>query len=203
MLPGSTPVLFQLSDYAPLSRRLIACGIDLALLLFAFSMMSSTAAAMRVPRDVLHMADKVERQKQMKHYMGNVMVPITIGWLACIPAYHILLRRTRGGTMGYRVTRIRMVDTYGLPPVLPVLIKRFLVAFFLVPLFGLTYFGVRKHPRRQAAHDEWAGTWLVRSKAVPSGPATIAFKTKFLGTMPVTYPDLEPASPSDVTARNV
>jgi uncharacterized RDD family membrane protein YckC len=192
MLQGSTPVLFEMSEYASLARRLAACLIDLVLLLGIYSVAGTLVGLVVVPHEVNKMTDRVERQKEVNRYLRPVMKPLTIAWLLAIPGYHILLRRFRGGTIGYRLAGIRLVDTYGLPPVMPVLVKRFLVAFPFVLFFGLSYFSILKSPRRQSAHDQWAGTWLVRKKAEPAGPAVVAYQTKILGTMLITYPDLEP-----------
>jgi uncharacterized RDD family membrane protein YckC len=58
----------------------------------------------------------------------------------------------------------------------------------------LTYSPCPTRPRRQAVHDRWSGTWMIRKKASPSGPAVALFQTLFLGTFPVRYLDLEPVT---------
>ena len=193
MLQGSTPLLFHPSDYASLTRRLIACILDLVILLGALSMATTAVGMLVVPRELYKITNRAERQKQIDPYLKPYRAPVTAMWFVGIPAYHIFLRRLRGGTPGYRIAGIRIVDAYALPPVTPVLIKRFLIAFPFVLFFGLSYFPVPKHPRRQAGHDQWSGTWLVRKHAHPTGPAQIAYQTKLLGTWLIKYPDLEPA----------
>lgn len=63
----------------------------------------------------------------------------------------------------------------------------------------LAYKPCGTHEKRQAMHDQWSGTWVVRKRAEPVGRALPRYHTIFLGTMPIRYLDLEaaPASQSD------
>jgi uncharacterized RDD family membrane protein YckC len=58
---------------------------------------------------------------------------------------------------------------------------------------GAGYVLCFKTPRRQAIHDRWSGTWLVRRRAEPIGPALSTYHTKLFGTFILTYTDVEPA----------
>lgn len=69
---------------------------------------------------------------------------------------------------------------------------------FLAAVSGiifLAYWPCITHIRRQAIHDRWGGTWVIRKNAVPIGPAVAVHKTVLLGTFPVRYLDVEPSPP--------
>ncbi|QDV91406.1 RDD family protein [Phycisphaerae bacterium RAS2] len=199
MTNGCDYILFAPSDYAGLSRRLIALVIDLAIVIAGVSGISSAVAARVVPPDVWQVTNRAERQRKMNEAMRPVQLPTTLGCVAFAVIYHVLGRTLRGGTIGYRIAGIRLVDAAGRTPPLAVLFKRFLMAVPFTLLLGASYSSVRRKLRRQTTHDQWSGTWVVRKAAVPIGPAKPAYQTKLLGTMLFTWLDLEPvdAAPAD------
>ncbi|GJQ27397.1 MAG: hypothetical protein HBSAPP02_24290 [Phycisphaerae bacterium] len=193
MPTGCDYVLFAPTDYANLSRRLIALLIDLALVIVGVSGISSAVAARVVPPDVWRITHRAERQRRMNEAMRPVQLPTTLGCVAFAMIYHVLGRTLHGGTVGYRLAGVRLVDAAGRTPPLRVLFKRFLMAVPFTLLLGASYFSVGRSPRRQTTHDQWSGTWVVRKTAQPIGPAKPAYQTKLLGTMLFTWLDLEPA----------
>ena len=65
----------------------------------------------------------------------------------------------------------------------------------------LLYRGCSTQERRQAVHDQWSGTWMVRKNASPIDGVAF-YKTVLVGTFPVRYLDVAPviaARPVDET----
>ncbi len=74
------------------------------------------------------------------------------------------------------------------------------VMFAGVVLFMfMAYRPCRTQARRQSVHDRWSGTWIIRNRAQSIGRADMKFHTVFLGTWPIRYIELEPATPPDVS----
>ncbi len=192
----SGAVLFAPTDYAPLTRRIGAAFVDILVVVLFLVAIGPIAALIWVPREVRQMPNTPERRRLISHHLQPVNSQIVGAWFIGCVLYHLGLRRLRNGTIGYRLMGIRLVDPAGLPPSWWALARRFLLAAPMVPLFGVTYLLCVKTPRRQAFHDRWCGTWMVRKSAEPAGPARLAFQTQLLGTFMLTYIDLEHADPA-------
>ncbi|MFH1419757.1 MAG: RDD family protein [Planctomycetota bacterium] len=190
-------VYYANEDYAGPLWRFIAWFVDVVALIVVLSAVAATAQLAVVPKDVLKMPQSEEKQLLVKKHMRPVQVPVLGGFLVAVAAYHVLLRRTRFGTPGYLVTGIRIVDETGEPPPLKRLGKRFLLAIpFTLPL-GASYLKCRGNPKRQSVHDQICGTWVIRRRAQPAGPAQLAYLVKLVGLFPVHYIDVEPFEPVD------
>lgn len=113
-------------------------------------------------------------------------------WLVLSVAYHVALRRTRGGTLGYRIARIRLINSENQPPSWRVLTKRFFLGMALAGPFGASYLLCLRSPKRQALHDRLCNTWMVRSRAVPAGPGTEVHQLQLLSSWAIRYIDVEP-----------
>lgn len=193
-------VYFAPGDYAHLSRRFGVFLIDLSVvLLLAVGAMIPITFAL-TPESVLKSSDAAPTPEVVSPYAKKAFVG---GLLLVGVPYHIALRRLRGGTLGYRLMGVRLVDATGQPPSWRALTKRFLLAavgapFWLAPLI-LSYLYCLKHPRRQTGHDFWSGTWVVKRKAQPAGPALVSYQSKLLGTWLLNYIDVEPYSPEQPT----
>ncbi len=185
-------VYYRQEDYAPVARRIPSFIIDIIVLVVALMATATVMQTLYVPPSVIKMPNSPEKTRLSANYLQPVKVRFVLGWLAFAILYHIALRRTRGGTLGYRLTRIRLIDATGRPPSWPVLVKRFLIAVPFTFFFAVTYWGCFHSPRRQTFHDQWSGTWLIRKNAQSAGPARPAYQTKLLGTWLLTYMDLEP-----------
>jgi uncharacterized RDD family membrane protein YckC len=188
-------VVFHADDYAGTPRRLAAAVTDLAVVVLLLAGLSAVAGLAVVPADVRRMATSPEKQRRVREYLRPVQSPVLLGWLAVGVAYHVALWRLPGGTLGYRLTRQRLVDAAGQPPRGRAVWRRFLLAIPFVLFFGLAYLPCRRSARRQAIHDLWSGTWVVRAGATPAGPARIIYQTKLFGLRPLIYPALEPVHP--------
>jgi uncharacterized RDD family membrane protein YckC len=195
-------VYFAAKDYAHPLRRLAALVIDLAFLFAMLNVIFIPLAYVMVPETLRSQRRTAETQREMQSYVKPIKVPVTLAWLALCVAYEIPLRRTRGGTVGYRLTGIRLVDQSGQAPQMRPLIRRLLFAIPCTLFLGVSYFSCFTSPRRQTAHDKWSGTWAVRKAAQPAGPALTSYHTTFLGTIPMTYVDLEPQPGESPSASN-
>lgn len=193
-------VYYRNEDYARVVRRVPSFVIDLAVLFVALMATATLAQAIYVPTDVVRMANSPEKKRLIAKHLQPVQVQFMLGWLAVGILYHMALRRTRGGTIGYRITGIRLVDATGRPPSWRTLVKRFLVAVPFFFFFAVTYWACFHSPKRQSFHDQCAGTWLIRKNAGPAGPARPAYQTRLLGTWLFTFLDLEPAEVSEPAA---
>jgi hypothetical protein len=66
-----------------------------------------------------------------------------------------------------------------------------IITIFLL-VFALIYRPCQRDPRRQTFHDRWSGTWSIRKRAEPAGPAKPVHHAKLLGPFLVTHVDIEP-----------
>jgi uncharacterized RDD family membrane protein YckC len=185
-------VYFAAKDYAHPVRRLGALIIDLAFLIALLNAIYIPIAYAIVPASIRNQHRTPERQQEIDKLVKPIQMPVPMAWLALCIIYHIPFRRTRGGTLGYRLMGIRLVDRKGQTPPMRPLIKRFLIAIPSTMFIGLSYFSLFTSPKRQTMHDKWSGTWAIRKRAEPAGPAITAYNTSFLGTIPTTYIDVEP-----------
>lgn len=195
MATAPNAVYFARDDYAPLSRRLGAAVIDLVGWWAITGLCIQTTIFVTAGSGLWRELDSQARAVKVEQVKQNLRVLLAVSPLVTAAAYHIGLRKLRGGTAGYRLMRIRLVDSDGLTPRWRALGKRFLAGVPLVLFFGLGYVTCRKSPRRQAMHDQVAGTWLVRRRAAPAGPAVTSYQTKLLGTYPLMLIDVEPFEP--------
>ena len=211
MNPTPDAVYYTTSDYAHPARRIGAALVDFVVLFLVVWQFSTGVALLVALPDVKRLSNTPEGQKQVdrqetktqiKKSMKSIQVPAGLVAFVLLPAaYHIGLRRLRGGTPGYRVMGIRVVDRTGSTPGWRVLLRRFLIGTPMVLLLGAGYWQCPRDPKRQANHDRWSGTWVVRKKAEPAGPALTAYQTKLFGIYPLTYIDVEPAPATVVDAE--
>lgn len=196
---NSQVVYFHPRDYASPVRRMISFILDqLFLLILLYAMVAATSWP---PPDVkarLDAApDRAARQQINKEYYAQPAIQKRQGntlrfWVVVAVAYHIAIRRTRGGTLGYRLAGIQLINCYNEPPSWGTLLKRFFYATALTVPFGLSYFLSLKDPKRQALHDRWCNTWMVRRGALPAGPGVISDRMQLLGSRGIHYIDVEP-----------
>lgn len=193
-------VYFHPRDYAGPVRRMISFIIDLLFIIFLLMFLLAGAAYPFPPdvKDRMNAApDTATRNAIRQEYFAQPTIQKRQGltmrfWFFVAVAYHIALRRTRGGTVGYRLTGMRLIDCHNQPPPLRVLVKRFFLATATTLPFGISYFQCMKNPRRQAMHDRWCNTWMVRRDAVPAGPGMLVHQVQVLRSWAVRYFDVEP-----------
>lgn len=195
-------VYFHAREYAGPVRRMIAFILDqLTILFLLFAMMAGSAYPM--PREVTDRLtatqDKAEKERIRQAYFALPAIKRRQAnslqfWLVAAVAYHIALRRTRAGTLGYRLAGIRLIDSCNEPPSWRVLFKRFGWGVVLGGPFGASFFLCLRDPKRQALHDRWCNTWMVRSGAAPAGPAMLVHRMQLISSWVVRYVDVEPAN---------
>jgi uncharacterized RDD family membrane protein YckC len=88
--------------------------------------------------------------------------------------YFVVLKRSKAGTVGYRLCGVRVVGLDGRPATLKALAFRTLFAV-LAPLSGFDSIWIAGDPHRQALRDKLAQTYVVKRKAVPVGTGKVAF----------------------------
>jgi uncharacterized RDD family membrane protein YckC len=185
-------VYYHSNDYARVIRRIPSMLIDLIVVVIFVVGVASAAQAAYVPRSVITMPKSPEKTRLLRQYWQPLQKPVVLISFALGVAYHIALRRTRGGTIGYRLLGLRLVDATGQPPPWKVLVRRFLIAVPLFFFFAATYWGCFHNPRRQSLHDTFSSTWVVRKKAQPAGLAQPHFQSRLLGPWLLTYTDIVP-----------
>ncbi|MCG8408345.1 MAG: RDD family protein [Phycisphaerales bacterium] len=180
MSADAEAVYFKPEDYASVPRRLMAFLIDVLFVAVLCYAAAIVVVSMTVSKDVLESSSDEEKKAIVRQSLGLLL----LCWVGLAAVYHIAVRRARGGTLGYRLAGIRMVNAFGEPPSLSALIKRFLIATPTCTFFALSYLSCRNHPKRQAIHDQFAGTWLVRRSADPAGPAELSELPHLYGIYP-------------------
>jgi len=200
--PTDLPVHYHEQDYATTRRRLVALFVDLIVFLFLVALCNATLQVAVVPENVRRMSrstkhEQTEKRRLVNKYMRPYAAAQAGIFFGVLLVYHVGLRRLRGGTAGYRIAGVRLVDEYGGPPGWKRLLKRTLIAVPFVLLFGASYFEIRKSPRRQSFHDELGGTWVVRKRAEPAGVARIVPHGRLLGSFMIESVDVHPADEAE------
>jgi uncharacterized RDD family membrane protein YckC len=169
---GLQAVWFFPSDYAGFWRRI---GIELvdATVIVVLLLVAAVAVA-------------------LLDSAGEWSDAVLIGsWAAFIWGYFVLLKRSRFGTVGYRLAGVRIIDAYDRPPGLGVLTLR--LAFgFLGPInILLDMLWIPFDRRKQSLRDKFAHTYVVRVNAQPAGPARIVLRTYSVLGMAFVVRDVE------------
>lgn len=182
---------YRPEDYASAGRRIQAFVIDHAFL-FCLLLCACTVVVFKLmfvhppPEAMLDpTVDFLERNRLSREWMMSGPIldwlgKVFNGWLAFCVVYYTLFRRLRGGTLGYRIAGIRLIDARGNTPSMWTLVKRFVLATAATLPLGASYLSCRTDPMRRAWHDRWCGTRLVRKRAVPR-PSENLDKTLFPG----------------------
>lgn len=155
---------FDRRDYAGLLTRLVILCIDLiALVLLGFLVIFATAAYWVIRYD--------ESDVPAQLAWRALWIILTVAYL-----YLTVLQRSRIRTLGYILAGVRIVGIEGGRPSLLQMTIR-LIPLLPVPwslLFDLGW--IVDEPHRQTLRDKWAGTFVVRHKAVPIGTAPVRYK---------------------------
>jgi uncharacterized RDD family membrane protein YckC len=108
---------------------------------------------------------------------GVVMVGL---WVALAFLYFVVLKKSRFGTLGYRLGGVKIVGLNGDSPSLGSLFVR-MTFLFLGPtnyLFDLIW--LSGDPHKQALRDKFAQTYVVRRSASPIGPAKVIWRQYYI-----------------------
>ncbi len=154
----SEGVYFKRDDYAGFWRRLLIDVIDL-------SIVACACVAATIALDAL-----------FPSYTRTELNLILLTWCTLIFGYFVLLKRSRIGTLGYRLGRVRIVGLDGQPASLGALTFR--TAFmFLGPLNGVDFLWLASDPHRQTLRDKLAHTYVILRNAEPAGAGKIAHRS--------------------------
>ena len=147
-------VYYSRSDYAGVGRRLVILMIDgVVTLVFLVVLLLS----------FLSLAPDSRRALDL-HLLA--FVSATFMYLA-------VLARTEWGTLGYKLTGVRVVNLNGQVPTLGSMAYRTLFALLgpVNALMDIVWVG--GDPNAQSVRDKLAGTYIVRRSAAPAGRARI------------------------------
>jgi uncharacterized RDD family membrane protein YckC len=155
-MQDNTGLYFQREDYAAIWRRFLIDIIDLltvgtlCIALFALLWRS-------IPNNVI---------------LGS--------WMAIFFGYFVILKKSRWGTLGYRVVGVRIVGLNGQSPSLWSLTVRMMFLFLGPFNYVADLIWLSGDPQRQALRDKFTQTYVVRKKAVPAGTGKVIHRQYFL-----------------------
>jgi uncharacterized RDD family membrane protein YckC len=99
--------------------------------------------------------------------------PILLVCAAIFFCYFVLLKRTRGGSVGYRVAGVRIVGLDGeRAGVLPLTVRMLFMALGPVN-YVLDLVWMTDDVHRQAIRDKFADTYVIKKHAVPAGSGKV------------------------------
>jgi len=156
MLPA-TGVYFRKEDYASFSRRLLVDLID-TVFLTVLSFVAAFVISLVLPYG----------RRAFNLMFVSVFL---ICWI-----YMVLLKRSRGGTLGYRIGRVRIVGFDGQRPGIWALTLRFLFIPWGFVNWFIDYGWMSSDPHRQGLRDKLARTYVVNVNAEPAGTAAVSFR---------------------------
>ncbi len=176
----SRALCFDRRDYAgPLTRVAILCIDLIALVLLGFLVICATAAYWVIRSD--------ESDVPPQLAWRAMWIILTVAYL-----YLTVLQRSRIRTLGYILTGVRIVGIRGGKPSLLQMTVR-LIPLLPVPwslLFDLGW--IVDEPHKQTLRDKWAGTFVVRHKAVPIGTAPVRYKRIGFCGIFLIFPEIGP-----------
>ena len=99
---------------------------------------------------------------------------VLASWAAFFFCYFVPLKRSKMGTVGYLVGRVRIVGMDGRPPGLIPLTLR--LSFAVLGPWVLDLPWLSGDPYRQALRDKFAQTYVVKRKAEPAGQGKFVYR---------------------------
>jgi len=154
MFPGRG-VYFRKKDYASFWRRLMVEVIDTIVYVVL-------SLALSIPLAFVSLSGPSEL---------NLILLI---WLAVALFYFVILKRSPFRTIGYLIGGVRVVGLDGQPPGFSAMVLRWMFAL-LSPINCVDLLWLSSDAHRQTLHDKFAGTYVIKTKAQPSGQGRIVF----------------------------
>ena len=112
-------------------------------------------------------------------FVLSPFVPAKLILLVCAAVlfcYFVLLKRSAGGTVGYRVCGVRIVGLDGqLPGLIPLTIRMLFMVFGPIN-FLLDLVWMANEDQRQTLRDKFAATYIVKKHAVPAGTGKLTHR---------------------------
>jgi uncharacterized RDD family membrane protein YckC len=155
-MTAATGVYFRREDYASFWVRLLVDVVDF-MVFGAFSLAVAIVIWMILPTNRATM---------------NLILLVS---LAAGFFYFVVVKRSQFRTLGYRVGRVRIVGLDGQAPSYSSLILRSVFGI-LGPLNWLDSIWLFDDRHRQTLRDKFAGTYVVKINAQPSGKGTIVYR---------------------------
>jgi uncharacterized RDD family membrane protein YckC len=152
----STGVYFRREDYASFWRRLIVDFIDAATVGLVCTIAIIGLWAF-VP--------------------GNLILIVCVMIFFC---HFVLLKRSKGGTLGYRMGGVRIVGLDGQRPGILALTIRMLFMVLGPINYLLDVVWLTSDEQRQALRDKFADTYVVRRGAEPVGSAKVVHRYYYI-----------------------
>ena len=149
-LTGTERVIYNRQDYCGFWRRFAANFLDGLVLGMAYNVVNK----------ILHAIAS----------LSGTAYPGFSEWMLCTIifwAYMIWLKGYRGATPGYYALGIRIISIDGTQVNVKQIIIRIISSFLSAISFGLGYIWITVDADRQAWHDKIAGTYVIRSWAMP------------------------------------
>ena len=148
-------VAYQPDDYAGLGRRMLAAGIDFAVILFLPAIVWMT----------------------LEELLPEYLVLVLVWWPGLAWLYLVVLKRSPVRTLGYRIAGVKIVNLQGGRPGLWRLTLRVVFALTgpLAPI--LDFFWIPGNPQKQALRDLFGQTYVVRNDAQPVGRVSLKYCT--------------------------
>lgn len=160
-------VYYQTRDYAGILRRLFIDTVDLVVLIILAFVLFIMGA--------------------WSDWLSEAFVPL---FLVLCYIYLAGLKATRMGTLGYILAGVRLVNLQGQQA--SIWRSSFRLGLILLGplnlLFDLLWVG--NDPNRQSIRDKFAGTYVVRRKANPTGRGPISYKTYFVMSYTLLFPEI-------------
>ena len=179
--PGSAEasgVWFFPSDYAGFWRRLAVELVDVVVIAVVLLVVGVAIVLLDPSEDL----------------SDRTVLVLMSSWVLLVYGYFVLLKRSRLGTVGYRLGGVRVVDAAGRPPGLGALTLRLLFGLFGPLNIVLDMLWIPADRHRQTLRDKCASTYVVKVNAAPAGPARVVFRTYYIMGMAFVFRDVEPLS---------
>lgn len=176
-------VYFAEAAYAGLGRRFAIQVIDLVVLLLG------AALLMAFVFEVLGW--------DADYDVGSYFL-LCVGWIWS----YLVLIETLWGTVGFRLTGVRIVNHQGVRPSLWRMTFRMglLILGPIHPLIDLVWVGGDSH--RQTIRDKFCGTYVIRKNAAPLGRGSIRAQYYSLLGMTIPFAEIQHIAESDSNERS-
>jgi uncharacterized RDD family membrane protein YckC len=149
-LTGAERVIYNRQDYCGFWRRFTANALDGIILGIIF----------RAINEILHAIAS----------LSGTAYPGFSEWMLCTIifwTYTIWFKGYRGATPGYYILGIKLISISGAHVSVKQILIRIISSFFSAIPFGLGYIWITIDADRQAWHDKIAGTYVIKSGAMP------------------------------------
>ncbi len=172
--------VYERGDYAGFIRRTVALVFDFLFLVFLYVV---------VPECWYEFApaEWVTDESYVWVYYGLFLFAV---------AYCVGLRMTTGGTLGYRVMRIRYASMFDEKVTWMSVSYRALITIFLLWTFAFDHLWILFDKHKQAWHDKVSGFYVIKCKARPKGTQQV--ERRLINFMMLTFPVWEPTGRSAV-----